>query len=354
MNNNRNNRSAPAKRQGGTSSNNTGINISYNTVCLVLCLAFALVNLRVFSLIITSNDTLKAKIAVPVISEEEQRKIDEQERIKKDIEENFITIPVSFDDTRRGNLILVNDTHEYSFDAISTVVADEQAITIPDSSDASYWVKSNYDLLKPNVLENIDRLLCDFAIENNNTDVMILDTFRSYEDQQRVLANKIEQLGEQQGRKIATNPGFSEHHTCLAIDLTLFNGKEYGEYDGQGIYKWITDNCKDYGFVIRYGSDKTDITGIDYEPWHLRYVGNEHAYYMTQNNLCLEEYITLLSQYTVDGQRLKFTDGDGNSYSVYSCVVGEEGGTVHVPRNGSYTLSGDNDGRIIVTCKTSY
>ena len=330
-----------------------GINLSYNTICLVICFALLLVNAKVFSMIVTGNESLDAKIVVPVISEEEQQRLNELERIKNDVQNNYTPITVTDDDTKRGNLILVDSTHEYSFDAVSTLVHDEEAVTIPDSADGSYWVKSNYDLLKPEALSALDRLLSDFAKEHNNTDVMIFDTYRSFEDQQRVLTNKIAELGEEEGRKIATAPGFSEHHTCLALDLTLFNGSEYRDYDGNGIYKWITDNCYKYGFVIRYPADKTHITGISYEPWHLRYVGKEHAYYMTKNGLCLEEYIQLLSALSVDENRLQFTDDENSTYLIYSAPVTETEKTVLVPKNGSYTLSGDNNGRIIVSCKLS-
>ena len=352
LNNNHPVRKAPSDNRQ-PQPQNSGINISYNTICLVICFVMLIVNFKVFSMIITSNDSLGSIIYKPEISFEEQKRLDEQAALKKDIQENFTTISVSFEDTKRGDLILINSTNEYSFEAVTTAVSDVDAVTIPDSKDASYWVKSNYDLLKPHVLENLDKLLTDFALETQAKDVMILDTFRTYEDQQRVLNNKIEQMGEEEGRKIATQPGFSEHHTCLATDLTLFDGKKYREYDGAGVYSWITNNCKDYGFIIRYPADKTHLTGINYEPWHLRYVGNAHAYFMMQNNLCLEEYIQLLSGYTIDTQRLTFTDDKGESYSIYSCAIDGEQGTVYVPKNGSYTISGDNNGRIIVTCKIS-
>ncbi len=302
-------------------------------------------------MIVTGNDSLDAKIVVPVISEEEQARLNELERIKNDVQNNYTPVTVTADDTKRGNLILVDATHDYSFDAVSTLVVDEEPISLPDSADASYWVKSNYDLLKPEAHASVDRLLNDFAKENDNTDVMIFDTYRSFEDQQRVLNNKIAELGEEEGRKIATAPGFSEHHTCLALDLTLFNGSEYSDYDGTGIYKWITDNCYKYGFVIRYPADKTHITGISYEPWHLRYVGYEHAYYMAKNGLCLEEYIELVSGLDVNSNRLQFTDDNGEAFLIYSSPVNDTEKTVLVPKSGSYTLSGDNNGRIIVSCK---
>lgn len=55
---------------------------------------------------------------------------------------------------------------------------------------------------------------------------------------------------------------------------------------------WLADNCADYGFVIRYPSDKVSITGRN-EPWHVRYVGETAAKFMTEHNLCLEEFVAL-------------------------------------------------------------
>lgn len=333
------------------------IKISKRSIIAAACIALAFFNVKIFSRIITDNEGLVKS----TYTQENPEKADDGEQenasvkaIWEDIAENFALVNVKRDDTERGNLILVNSYHKYNFEAVSAAVEDKEAVKIPDSADGSYWVKSNYDLLKPEALEAMDRLLSDFAAENNNTDVMIFDTYRSYEDQKRVLENKIEQLGEAEGKKIATEPGCSEHHTCLAVDLTLFNGSSYAEYDGTGMYEWITENCYKYGFVIRYPENKSDITGISYEPWHLRYVGKEHAYYMTKNGLCLEEYIEMLSTLPVESKRLTFTTDDGDSFAIYSCTAtgdGEDFIQVYVPKNGEYTLSGDNDGRIIVTCK---
>ncbi len=76
-------------------------------------------------------------------------------------------------------------------------------------------------------------------------------------------------------------PGHSEHQTGLAVDL---NGSTE-------TYAWLAENCWDYGFILRYPEDKTEITGIIYEPWHFRYVGTELAQELKTLGLCMEEYI---------------------------------------------------------------
>lgn len=87
-------------------------------------------------------------------------------------------------------------------------------------------------------------------------------------------------------------PGASEHQLGLTADVL-----EYAEQDmlpyigGSGLMLWLEENCADYGFIIRYPEDKIHITGVSYEPWHLRYVGIETAKYIMQEGLCLEEYL---------------------------------------------------------------
>ena len=93
--------------------------------------------------------------------------------------------------------------------------------------------------------------------------------------------------------RVAAPPGTSDHQTGLGADVV----DQY--YDSLSVDKvnarflsWLADNCADYGFVIRYPSDKVSITGRN-EPWHVRYVGETAAKFMTEHNLCLEEFAAL-------------------------------------------------------------
>ena len=89
-------------------------------------------------------------------------------------------------------------------------------------------------------------------------------------------------------RQTVADPGSSEHHTGLAFDVAITGESSFGATK-QSV--WLKENCWEYGFIIRYPADKTAITGISYEPWHIRYVGTEHSIIMRNENLCLEEYI---------------------------------------------------------------
>lgn len=327
-----------------------------NTLILVLILFALFINYTIFSKIIT-NKVPPADYSKYKSEEKDEGKKneapDKSELIKKDVEQNFTDITASKSDTECGELILVNKTHKFNFDAKTSLFPQEFPESIFESKTDNYYVKNiNISLNKTATLA-LNDLLDDFYKETGHSDIIIVDAFRSYETQQIVLDAKIEQYGEEQGRLIATEPGASEHHSGYAIDLSLYIDKTQQDYDGTGDYTWITDNCYKYGFVIRYPEGKTDVTGIDYEPWHLRYVGKPHAYYMAKNNLCLEEYVDKLSYYPVDSERLNITTDTGDVYEVYSAPVDGDSATVKVPKNGEYTLSGDNSGHIIVTIHKS-
>ena len=87
-------------------------------------------------------------------------------------------------------------------------------------------------------------------------------------------------------------PGTSEHQLGLAVDLV---SSEYTGLDERqeetGSYQWLVKHCAEYGFILRYPNDKTEITGIIYEPWHFRYVGVEAAREIMDQGICLEEYL---------------------------------------------------------------
>jgi D-alanyl-D-alanine carboxypeptidase len=91
--------------------------------------------------------------------------------------------------------------------------------------------------------------------------------------------------------------GCSEHETGFALDLTDINTYTLDDYVAEdATNQWLMSNSYQYGFILRYPTDKVAYTGIDYEPWHFRYVGVEAATFMHDNNLCLEEFYNLIGQ----------------------------------------------------------
>lgn len=90
--------------------------------------------------------------------------------------------------------------------------------------------------------------------------------------------------------------GCSEHETGLALDISGLNVTELEEYlVDDPTNKWLIENSYKYGYILRYPENKVNITGIDFEPWHFRYVGKEAAAFLNNNNLTLEEFYELIN-----------------------------------------------------------
>lgn len=127
-----------------------------------------------------------------------------------------------------------------------------------------------------------------------------ISAYRSYSRQETLFKNRVQRcinedgLSEEEAIKkagtIVAVPGTSEHQVGLAID---FNSVEQS-FENTKAGKWLAENCTDYGFILRYPTDKTEITGIIYEPWHFRFVGVKHAKQMEALDMCLEEYVEYL------------------------------------------------------------
>lgn len=127
--------------------------------------------------------------------------------------------------------------------------------------------------------------------------------YRSIDYQQGLYKNKVQRViasgtpeseAEDAAAREVARPGYSEHHTGYAFD---FSGED-GTLDSfcqSEAYRWITEHGAAYGFIIRYPQEKSAITGIIDEPWHLRYVGPEAAQDMVSQGLCLEEYLDKLA-----------------------------------------------------------
>jgi zinc D-Ala-D-Ala carboxypeptidase len=116
--------------------------------------------------------------------------------------------------------------------------------------------------------------------------------YRSFERQAGIFDNQVKMVGKEQANELVAIPGQSEHQSGLAMDISSHsNNLELSEGFGETIEgKWIKENAHKYGFIIRYPKGKESITGYNYEPWHLRYVGKEISAIIYKNDLTLEEY----------------------------------------------------------------
>lgn len=132
------------------------------------------------------------------------------------------------------------------------------------------------------------------AARDQGLSLYLSSAYRDYNTQKYLYDVKVSEYGEEIAKTIVAPPGTSEHQLGLAADMTdkYYRYKDESLEDTE-LFKWMSANCAQYGFIVRYPKDKTDITGTMYEPWHFRYVGVEAAEYIMERGLCLEEFLEL-------------------------------------------------------------
>ncbi len=181
-------------------------------------------------------------------------------------------------------LVLVNKTHQLPDDWISNIQLDTAKNASGEELQIERETCSQFLLLKNELQKQGIQIEPDSA-------------YRSVEDQQALWDYFTETYSEEYARTYAAVPGYSEHHTGLAVDIYLIkDGKEIRENDDmlaeKEIFAKIHAIMPEYGFILRYPEGKEDITGYTYEPWHLRFVGSPKiAKEITVGNFTLEEYL---------------------------------------------------------------
>lgn len=130
---------------------------------------------------------------------------------------------------------------------------------------------------------------------------IICSSYRTYDKQEELFEQQVQEFINQGYGKLdaqrkaagaVARPGTSEHEIGLAIDIVDESNQRLNQYqENTAVQRWLMQNSWRYGFILRYPSDKTDITGIQYEPWHYRFVGKEAAKEIYENNWTLEEYL---------------------------------------------------------------
>lgn len=164
----------------------------------------------------------------------------------------------------------------------------DQSIDMYKLVDVTVPVTKGTHQLRPVMNEAMEKLF--EAAYAEGIELYVGSSYRSYRKQEVIYYNRVKRIGYDDG--YSQMAGASEHQTGLAADVVsaeyanLFQ-TEFGETK-EGI--WLRENCAEFGFIIRYPEDKMDITGVHYEPWHLRYVGPEVANYIMDNDLTLEEF----------------------------------------------------------------
>ena len=219
----------------------------------------------------------------------------------------------AFKETNSANYAVL--ITEYPF-IISSNKADlTYTITNPDAITnivkVGFALPENYepeDLVEPNVPLASDEIYyirkeASDALEKMFNDasqlgyeLILNSSYRSYAEQKKIYDEYFSIYDEVTASGLVAKPGLSEHQTGLGVDLTCRNvlnlknkgiAAFFGDSDDG---KWTADNAHKYGFILRYPTNSSHITGISNEPWHFRYVGVEAATLIYENNWTLEEY----------------------------------------------------------------
>jgi zinc D-Ala-D-Ala carboxypeptidase len=136
------------------------------------------------------------------------------------------------------------------------------------------------------------------AAGKEQIELFAVSGYRSYNKQQAIYNLEIQKWGEEKAVQAVALPGHSEHQTGLAMDITSRSVQfKLTEEFGQTLEgKWVAENAHKFGFIIRYPKGKEHITGYQYEPWHIRYVGKKAAKVIFEKGLTLEEYFELVKK----------------------------------------------------------
>lgn len=252
--------------------------------------------MRLTTLLVLSSLLLSACSGTDRVSEE--KPVEEQDQIENQKDEEVEEI--SAEDkmlqslpenahSKDWNLVLVNPWQALPEDF------EPELVQVDNEQWIAERIESAWNNWKEAALEAGHRLF-------------LASGYRTVERQENNFNNQLEAylnegMSEEEARNrtmdYLTEPGHSEHHTGLALDIVdeewivAGNGLTT-EYDTQASQQWMTETMADFGFILRYPEGKEEVTGIQYESWHFRYVGEENAQFMVEHDLVLEEYIEWL------------------------------------------------------------
>ncbi|UTT44284.1 M15 family metallopeptidase [Exiguobacterium aurantiacum] len=187
---------------------------------------------------------------------------------------------------------------------LDTLILVNKQIALPAGYQPPDLVTANIDfvdtatgerrMLRQEAARAIEKLMA--GAKAANIDLKGTSAFRSYDYQVQLFNNYVARDGKEQAMKYSAPPGHSEHQTGLAIDVSSasvgYQLTQSLEQTKEG--KWLADNAHIYGFIVRYQRAYEAETGYMFEPWHLRYIGVEHATAVHKANVPLERYLEQL------------------------------------------------------------
>ena len=184
-------------------------------------------------------------------------------------------------DTSFGwNLILVNDDY-----------------CIPRNYEVELTELSNGEKVDSRIYPQLQQMFD--AARAEELELFVREGYRTTQDQKNIMNERIQKYqdegysrweAKERAEEYVAEPGTSEHELGIAVDINADTSK----CSADAVYTWLANNAYKYGFIKRYPDDKTEITGVNNEPWHYRYVGVDTAREIQEKGLCLEEYIESL------------------------------------------------------------
>ncbi|MDA2232283.1 M15 family metallopeptidase [Bacillus cereus] len=227
----------------------------------------------------------------------------------------------------KGDLLLVNRDYPVKKDSIRSDI-----INVNHNSELvrGYVIFDRNLRLSKYVVKKFLNVV-DAAGKDGVQHFLMSSGYRDFKEQSK--------LYKEMGSDYALPAGYSEHNLGLSLDVGSTQKKMEKAPEG----KWIEENVWKHGFVLRYPKNKSNITGIQYEPWHIRYVGLPHSAIMQKKNFTLEEYLEFLKE-----EKEVSIEVEGKKYTVSYYKVSENT-KVNVPANKQYEISGNNMDGVIVT-----
>jgi len=227
----------------------------------------------------------------------------------------------------QGNLLLINSKYPVHQESVKPDIVN---LSIHNELVKGYGLLEKNIYLSKEITQKFSEMINDAEKEGVNH-FLIDSGYRTFGEQNK--------LYQEMGPSYALPAGYSEHNSGLALDV----GSSLTKMDLAPEGKWLKENAWKYGFILRYPKDKTDITGIQYEPWHIRYVGFPHSAIMKEKNFALEEYMDFLKE-----QKTISTTISGEKYEISYYPVTHDT-TIQVPSNLRCKISGNNMDGVIVT-----
>ncbi len=214
----------------------------------------------------------------------------EEESSEQDVTSSEVTVSLPQEmphdlDVEFENLTLVNGWNplpeDYDYEGNLTEIPKK-------------YIKGSLTQIDKDIWPYLQEMLDDARADG--IDIGVWSPYRSYATQKWLFEKQVQKQinngvakenAEDVAATIVARPGTSEHNTGLALDINCANHS----FKETKAYKWLQENAKNYGFIMRYAEDKQEKTGVIYESWHWRFVGVKAAYEINDLGMCLEEYV---------------------------------------------------------------